>query len=65
MLAERGIDVSCETVRRWALKFGTIVARKLRREASKNDISQKPDSAVAVISVDLDKNSFYVVALDQ
>jgi len=29
MLAERGIDVSYETVRRWALKFGTIIARKL------------------------------------
>ena len=24
MLAERGIDVSYETVRRWALKFGAI-----------------------------------------
>ena len=32
MLAERGIDVSYETVRRWALKFGTINARKLRRD---------------------------------
>ena len=31
MLAARGIDVSYETVRRWALKFGTIIARKLRR----------------------------------
>ena len=31
MLAERGIDVSYETVRRWALKFGTIIARRLRR----------------------------------
>ena len=31
MLAERGIDVSYETVRRWALKFGAIIARKLRR----------------------------------
>src|SRR6267154_2773790 len=31
MLAERGIDVSYERVRRWALKFGTIIARKLRR----------------------------------
>jgi putative transposase len=31
MLAERGIDVTYETVRRWALKFGTIIARKLRR----------------------------------
>src|ERR1700675_3319610 len=31
MLAERGIDVSYETVRRWALKFGGIIARQLRR----------------------------------
>jgi putative transposase len=31
MLAERGIDVSHETVRRWVLKFGSIIARKLRR----------------------------------
>lgn len=31
LLAERGIDVSYETVRRWALKFGTIYARCLRR----------------------------------
>ena len=29
MLAERGIDVSYETVRRWASKFGAIIARKL------------------------------------
>ena len=26
---ERGIDVSYETVRRWALKFGGIIAREL------------------------------------
>src|ERR1700704_2309467 len=31
MLAERGIDVSYEMVRRWALKFGGIIARQLRR----------------------------------
>jgi putative transposase len=31
MLAERSIDMSYETVRRWALKFGTIIAGKLRR----------------------------------
>lgn len=31
MLVERGIDVSYETVRRWALKFGLDYARKLRR----------------------------------
>ncbi len=26
MLGERGLDVSYETVRRWFLKFGSIVA---------------------------------------
>ncbi len=31
MLAERGIDVSYETVRRWALKFGRIYAQQIRR----------------------------------
>jgi putative transposase len=31
LLAERGIDLSYETVRRWALKFGTLYARKLRK----------------------------------
>jgi len=31
MLAERGIDVSYETVRRWALKFGRIYAQLIRR----------------------------------
>jgi transposase-like protein len=37
MLAERGIDVSYETVRRWALKFGAIIARKLRRGRPRPD----------------------------
>jgi hypothetical protein len=27
LLAERGIDVSYETVRRWVLKFGPLIAR--------------------------------------
>jgi putative transposase len=31
LLAERGVEVSYETVRRWALKFGQDYARKLRR----------------------------------
>jgi putative transposase len=31
LLAERGVDVSYETVRRWVLKFGPGIARKLRR----------------------------------
>ena len=31
MLAERGIDASYETVRRWVLKFGRIYAERIRR----------------------------------
>ena len=31
LLAERGLDVSYETVRRWVLKFGHSYARRLRR----------------------------------
>jgi putative transposase len=39
MLLERGIVVSYETVRRWALKFGPVYARRLRRKTpSRHDI---------------------------
>ena len=31
LLAERGLDVSYETVRRWVLKFVPVIARRLRR----------------------------------
>ncbi|NIA72313.1 IS6 family transposase [Pelagibius litoralis] len=31
LLAERGFDISYETVRRWVVKFGTAYARNLRR----------------------------------
>ena len=31
LLAERGLDISYETVRRWFLKFGAPIARSLRR----------------------------------
>jgi len=31
LLAERGLDVSYETVRRWVVKFGTLFARELAR----------------------------------
>ncbi len=37
LLAERGIDVSCETVRRWALKFGQAYARRLRTTRPRPD----------------------------
>src|SRR6266849_3632729 len=31
LLAERGLAISNETIRRWVLKFGPVVARNLRR----------------------------------
>ena len=35
LLAERGLDISYETVRRWVLKFGPAVARRLRQRRAK------------------------------
>ena len=34
MLAERGILVSQETIRRWGLKFGGVYAAEIRRRKS-------------------------------
>ena len=31
MMLERGVDVSYETIRRWTVKFGPLIARNLRR----------------------------------
>jgi transposase-like protein len=31
LLAERGLDISYETVRSWVLKFGPVIARRLGR----------------------------------
>jgi len=38
LLAEHSIDVSYETVRRWALKFGQAYARKLRKARPSPDV---------------------------
>src|SRR5918998_3339683 len=35
LLAERGLVVSCETVRRWVLKFGPAIAQRLRQQRPK------------------------------
>ena len=32
LLAQRGIDVSYETIRCWTIKFGPLVARRLRKQ---------------------------------
>jgi putative transposase len=31
LLAERGLEISYETVRCWVLKFGPVIARRLRQ----------------------------------
>ena len=31
LLAQRGIDVSYETIRCWTIKFGPLIARRLRK----------------------------------
>src|ERR687890_467721 len=49
MLLERGILVSYETVRRWALKFGPAYARRLRRKApSRRDIWHLDEVVVTI-----------------
>ena len=35
LLAKRGLDISYETVRRWLLKFGPIIAGRLRQRRSR------------------------------
>ena len=37
MLAERGLDVSYETVRRWVARFGTAYAKRLRARWPRSD----------------------------
>jgi putative transposase len=37
LLAQRGIDIFYETVRRWSVKFGLAYARKLRRSHPRAD----------------------------
>ncbi|MBZ6078038.1 IS6 family transposase [Microvirga puerhi] len=50
MLAARGIEVSHETVRRWALKFGPAYARHLKRKPpSRRDIWHLDEVAVAIV----------------
>ena len=38
LVAERGLDLSYETVRRWVLKFGPVIARRLRRRRPRPSI---------------------------
>ncbi len=49
MLAERGLDVSYETVRRWFLKFGSTIAANLRRTRPRPSDHWHLDEMVIVI----------------
>lgn len=50
MLAERGIDVSYETVRCWANKFGPAIAANIRRKRGKADAVWHLDEMVVRIN---------------
>ena len=50
LLAERGIDVSYETVRRWALKFGQAYARRLRTTRPRPDAKWHLDEVFVSIA---------------
>ena len=45
LLAERGLDVSYETVRRWVLKFGPAFARNQGSPAALGCLCKCPSSA--------------------
>jgi putative transposase len=49
LLAERGLDVFYETVRRWVLKFGPLFARELRRRRQRSTSPWHLDEMAAVI----------------
>jgi putative transposase len=50
LLAERGLDVSYETVRRWVQKFGPVIARELRRSRPAPDSRWHLDEMVVRIA---------------
>ncbi len=53
LLAERGVDVSYETVRRWVLKFGPAIAGNLRRLRPKPSARWHLDERVVRVSAKL------------
>jgi len=48
--AERGLDISYETVRRWFLKFGEPIARNLRSSCpTPNDIWHLDEMVIVIL----------------
>jgi len=50
LLAERGLDLSYETVRRWVLKFGPMFAKELRRRRHRPTSQWHLDEMAVLIS---------------
>jgi transposase-like protein len=50
LLAERGLDLSYETVRRWVLKFGPLFAKELRRRRHRPTSQWHLDEMAVLIS---------------
>ena len=50
LLAERGLDLSDETVRRWVLKFGPLFAKELRRRRHRPTSQWHLDEMAVLIS---------------
>jgi len=49
LLAERGLDISYETVRRWFLKFGELIAKNLRStHPTPNDIWHLDEMVIVI-----------------
>jgi len=59
LLAERGLDMSYETIRSWVLKFGPAIARRLRQRRPRRAIdgtwtrwwSESPESECSTCGV--------------
>ena len=50
LLAERGLDISYETIRRWVNKFGADYARRIRSNRPEADTTWHLDEMVVVIN---------------
>jgi putative transposase len=50
LLAERGLDISYETVRQWVLKFGPLFARELRLQRPRPTSRWHLDEMAATIA---------------
>jgi putative transposase len=56
-LAERGLDISYETIRSWVLKFGPVIARRLRRHRPWPSDRWHLDETVVRIQVETSRQS--------